>query len=102
MSALVEPTTRLSYLVNDADEHSTPPVSAYQQYVDPDKRHLAITDIRRQDGKHEMIWGGRPDPSPVKRGYAWLYTQHVEQASLGADFDFLKGGSGSVVSRDSH
>ena len=43
-----------------------------------------------------------PEPSPVKRGYAWLYTQHVEQASLGADFDFLKGGSGSIVSRDSH
>jgi L-arabonate dehydrase len=42
------------------------------------------------------------EPSTIKRGYAWLYTQHVEQASLGADFDFLKGGSGSIVSRDSH
>lgn len=38
----------------------------------------------------------------LNRGYAYLYTQHVEQAYLGADFDFLKGGSGSVVSRDSH
>lgn len=38
----------------------------------------------------------------INRGYAWLYTQHVEQAYLGADFDFLKGGSGSVVTRDSH
>jgi dihydroxy-acid dehydratase len=38
----------------------------------------------------------------INRGYAYLYTQHVEQAYLGADFDFLKGGSGSVVSRDSH
>lgn len=38
----------------------------------------------------------------IKRGFAWLYTQHVEQAYLGADFDFLKGGSGSVVARDSH
>ena len=43
MSALIEPSSRLSYLVNDADEHSTPPTSAYQQYVDPAKRHLAIT-----------------------------------------------------------
>jgi len=41
-------------------------------------------------------------PSDIARGYAYLYTQHVEQACLGADFDFLKGGSGSVVSRDSH
>ncbi len=39
---------------------------------------------------------------PVTRGYAWMYTQHVEQADQGADFDFLKGGSGSNVTRDSH
>ena len=37
-----------------------------------------------------------------KRGYVQLYIEHVEQAHLGADFDFLKGGSGSEVSRDSH
>lgn len=36
------------------------------------------------------------------RGYAKLYVDHVEQAHLGADFDFLKGKSGSDVSRDSH
>jgi dihydroxy-acid dehydratase len=39
---------------------------------------------------------------PHRRGYAYLYTHHVEQAHLGADFDFLKGSSGSVVTRDSH
>lgn len=37
-----------------------------------------------------------------KRGYVRLFIDHVEQAHLGADFDFLKGGSGSQVSRDSH
>ena len=36
------------------------------------------------------------------RGYAHLYQKHVEQAHLGADFDFLKGMSGSEVLRDSH
>src|SRR6185437_3465423 len=36
------------------------------------------------------------------RGYVWLYQTHVEQAHLGADMDFLKGGSGSEVLRDSH
>ncbi|MFB2121020.1 IlvD/Edd family dehydratase [Parapedobacter sp. 2B3] len=40
--------------------------------------------------------------NPFARGYAKLYVDHVEQAHLGADFDFLKGGSGSEVSRDSH
>lgn len=38
----------------------------------------------------------------VARGYVHLYQQHVEQAHLGADFDFLRGGSGSEVTRDSH
>jgi dihydroxy-acid dehydratase len=41
-------------------------------------------------------------PEVFKRGYAKLYVQHVEQANLGADFDFLKGSSGSEVLRDSH
>ncbi len=37
-----------------------------------------------------------------QRGYVHLYQTHVEQAHLGADMDFLKGGSGSEVVRDSH
>ncbi len=36
------------------------------------------------------------------RGYVFLHGKHVEQAHLGADLDFLKGGSGSPVLRDSH
>lgn len=41
---------------------------------------------------------------PVKsiRGYVGLFIERVEQAHVGADFDFLKGGSGSKVTRDSH
>jgi L-arabonate dehydrase len=39
---------------------------------------------------------------PTDRGYVSLYIQHVQQAHLGADMDFLRGGSGSVVLRDSH
>jgi L-arabonate dehydrase len=37
-----------------------------------------------------------------ERGYVSLYQNHVEQAHLGADLDFLKGGSGDEVTRDSH
>lgn len=36
------------------------------------------------------------------RGYVHLYQTHVEQSHLGADMDFLKGGSGSIITRDSH
>jgi dihydroxy-acid dehydratase len=35
-------------------------------------------------------------------GYAWLYTQNVEQADQGADFGFLRGSRGHEVPRDSH
>ncbi len=38
----------------------------------------------------------------ICRGYVSLYINQVEEAHLGADFIFLKGGSGSSVLRDSH
>jgi dihydroxy-acid dehydratase len=41
-------------------------------------------------------------PPVVDRGYVGLYVKHVQQAHLGADLDFLVGGSGSAVARDSH
>lgn len=41
-------------------------------------------------------------PVAAPRGYLKLFVEHVEQAHLGADFDFLKGSSGSEVLRDSH
>ena len=44
----------------------------------------------------------KPLPLDIGRGYVNLYINNVEQAHLGADFGFLKGGSGSKVSRDSH
>ncbi|MHA4809824.1 IlvD/Edd family dehydratase [Flavitalea flava] len=38
----------------------------------------------------------------LDRGYVSLYVQHVQQADKGADLDFLVGGSGPAVTRDSH
>lgn len=60
--------------------------------------HLAVPDEELTQRKNEY----KAESNNIKRGYAYLYTQHVEQACLGADFDFLKGGSGSIVTRDSH
>jgi L-arabonate dehydrase len=37
-----------------------------------------------------------------ERGYVNMFIRHVTQAHEGVDFDFLRGGSGSVVKRDSH
>lgn len=44
----------------------------------------------------------KPRHKKYTRGYVQLYQQHVEQAHLGADMDYLRGGSGSDVTRDSH
>jgi len=41
-------------------------------------------------------------PPHATRGWTRLYTEHVEQANTGCDLDFLIGGSGSAVGRDSH
>jgi dihydroxy-acid dehydratase len=43
-----------------------------------------------------------PLPPVATRGYVKLYIDHVQEAHLGADLDFLTGGSGSSVVRDSH
>ena len=43
-----------------------------------------------------------PPPPHASRGWTRLYTEHVLQADLGADLDFLVGGSGHEVPRDSH
>jgi dihydroxy-acid dehydratase len=44
----------------------------------------------------------KPVDLGYERGYVNLYIRHVTQAHEGADFDFLRGGSGSEVKRDSH
>ena len=51
----------LPYLINDADEHSTPNSSAYERYIDPDKSDMAIR-IERTDGGRSNItlYNGRP------------------------------------------
>jgi dihydroxy-acid dehydratase len=43
-----------------------------------------------------------PPPPPASRGWTRLYSEHVEQASTGADLDFLVGNSGHEVPRESH
>jgi dihydroxy-acid dehydratase len=40
---------------------------------------------------------GQPDS-----GYAWLHQAHVMGADTGADLDFLRGGRGAPVGKDSH
>jgi L-arabonate dehydrase len=62
------------------------------------KIHLHVSDDELT--KRKSKWKSSVKIS--ERGYVHLYQTHVQQAHLGADMDFLVGGSGSEVSRDSH
>src|SRR5690606_289054 len=58
--------------------------------------HVEAEEIQRR----KKEW--KPLQFDASRGYVNLYINHVQQAHLGADMDFLRGGSGSEVVRDSH
>jgi dihydroxy-acid dehydratase len=61
--------------------------------------HLEVSD--EELARRRAAWVA-PAVGGADRGYVSLYRGHVQQAHLGADLDFLRGGSGSEVSRDSH
>jgi len=60
--------------------------------------HVDVSDEELQRRKEN--W--KPTKPRADRGYVDLYIRHVEQSHVGADLDFLRGGSGSEVTRDSH
>jgi len=60
--------------------------------------HLAISESDLEGRRAN--WQA-PEP-PSTRGYSRLYYDHVLQADRGADLDFLVGGSGAAVPRESH
>ena len=66
--------------------------------VENRKLHIDISDDELSRRKQKR----KPGPPLTDRGYVSLYVNHVQQAHLGADMDFLRGGSGSAVTRDSH
>ena len=51
----------LPYLINDADEHSTPATGAYEKYIDPDKTDMAIRmSPGGGDDRRQLLYNGRP------------------------------------------
>ena len=63
-------------------------------------RKLSLEVSDKELEARKKVW--KQTEKMQTRGYVHLYQNHVEQAHLGADMDFLKGGSGSEVTRDSH
>jgi dihydroxyacid dehydratase/phosphogluconate dehydratase len=68
--------------------------------LDVPSRTLTLEVPDDELGRRRAQWA--PPPPPAGRGWTWLYTRHVQQADSGADLDFLTGGSGHAVGRDSH
>ncbi|NUU01144.1 IlvD/Edd family dehydratase [Herbaspirillum robiniae] len=66
--------------------------------VEARKLHLDISDEELERRRAE--WK-KPEPHS-NRGWVKLYVDHVQQANLGADLDFLVGKSGAYVPKDNH
>jgi L-arabonate dehydrase len=65
--------------------------------------HARTIDLEVSDeelAERRKNW--KPLDLGITRGYVNLYINNVEQAHLGADMGYLKGKSGSIVTRDSH
>lgn len=68
--------------------------------LDVQNRSLQLKVSQQELDERKKSWKSKAaDPG---RGYVSLYVRTVEQSHLGADLDFLKGGSGDKVTRDSH
>ncbi|MEL6864010.1 MAG: IlvD/Edd family dehydratase [Bacteroidota bacterium] len=68
--------------------------------VNVPERRLELLVSEEELAKRREQWQA-PDLG-YDRGYTQLYIQHVEQAHLGVDLDFLRGQSGDKVKRESH
>jgi L-arabonate dehydrase len=67
--------------------------------LDVPRRTLHVEVDDAELARRRAQWATPPAP---ERGYVRLYVDHVQQAHLGADFDFLVGSSGAPVPRESH
>jgi dihydroxy-acid dehydratase len=68
--------------------------------LDLEARTLQLDVDQTVLSERRAAW--QPSHPVAGRGYVQLYQRHVGQAHQGADMDFLRGGSGSAVTRDSH
>ncbi|PRY02226.1 IlvD/Edd family dehydratase [Allonocardiopsis opalescens] len=68
--------------------------------LDVERRSLHLDVPDDELDRRRAAW--TPPHLPHDRGWARLYVDRVLQASEGCDLDFLVGGSGSAVARQSH
>lgn len=55
--------------------------------------HLEVSEEELENRKKQWT----QPPSRFKRGYGWMFSQHIQQADIGCDFDFLETQFGAPV-----
>src|SRR5690606_17253690 len=65
--------------------------------VDVENRRLHLDVSDEELDRRRKLW--KPLPAVTDRGYVKMFLDHVQQADLGMDLDFLQGSSGSQVTR---
>jgi L-arabonate dehydrase len=68
--------------------------------LDVPNRKLTLDVPEDEIARRRAEWN--PPVPLATRGYVKIHLDHVQQAHEGADLDFLRGGSGSTVTRDLH
>lgn len=68
--------------------------------LDVQARSLTMNVDEQTLEERRQRW--QPTHTQATRGYVKMYQETVMQANEGADLDFLRGGSGAPVPRDSH
>jgi dihydroxy-acid dehydratase len=63
--------------------------------IDVDARSIRMDVSDEELTRRRAAWTA--PPRRYERGYGWVYSQHIEQANLGCDFDFLRTGFGAPV-----
>ena len=77
-------------LVQDGDEIE----------LDVPNRKINLLVSNEELAKRKQNW--KAPAARADRGWSKIYIDHVQQANLGADLDFLVGGSGDGIPRHSH
>jgi L-arabonate dehydrase len=68
--------------------------------LDVPNRKLTLDVPEDEIARRRAEWN--PPVPLATRGYVKIHLDHIQQAHEGADLDFLRGGSGSTVTRDLH
>lgn len=63
--------------------------------IDVDARTLNLDVSDEELARRRAEW--TPPPARYERGYGWMFSRHIKQASEGCDFDFLETSFGAPI-----